>query len=52
MCVCVIFVHQVGKASQPKRVVIRKGGEDGLKAIRAFVPIKPTTSEGKFLSRN
>jgi len=35
------FDKWVGKASQPKRVVIRKGGEEGLKLIKSFVPLKP-----------
>lgn len=40
------FDKWIGKASQPKRVVVRKGGEQGLQTIRAFVPIKPHQSEG------
>ena len=39
------FDKWVGKASQPKRTVIRKGGEQGLQLIRSFVPLKPHKSE-------
>lgn len=39
------FDKWIGKASQPKRVVVRKGGETGLQIIRAFVPVKPNQSE-------
>ena len=39
------FDKWISKASQPKRVVIRKGGEEGQRAIKAFVPVKPNMSE-------
>lgn len=42
------FDKWVGKASQPKRIVIRKGGEEGLQLIKSFVPIKPQKSESTF----
>jgi DNA repair and recombination RAD54-like protein len=41
------FDKFVGKASQPKRVVVRKGGEEGLSRIKAFVPTKSQYSEGE-----
>ncbi len=41
------FDKFVGVASQPHRIVIRKGGELGLQQIKSFVPIKPQKSEGK-----
>eukprot|EP00978_Attheya_sp_CCMP212_P018129 scaffold49244_cov52-Attheya_sp.AAC.8 len=44
------FDKWLGKASQPKRVVIRKGGDEGLKLIRAFVPVKPQKSEVLIIS--
>jgi DNA repair and recombination RAD54-like protein len=31
----------MGKASQPKRVVVKKGGEEGLNQIKAFSTVKP-----------
>ena len=31
---------------QPKRVVVRKGGEEGVRSIKAFVPVKPNKVEG------
>lgn len=40
------FDKFVGKASQPKRVVVQKGGEEGLKKIKSFVPSKAQHSEG------
>ena len=43
------FDKWVGKASQPKRIVIRKGGEEGLQMIKSFVPIKPQKSESTFI---
>lgn len=43
------FDKFVGKASQPKRIVIRKGGEEGLQQITSFVPIKPQNSEGMYV---
>jgi DNA repair and recombination RAD54-like protein len=30
------FDQWIGRASQPKRVVIKKGGEEGLQQIRAY----------------
>ena len=39
------FDKWLGRASLPKRVVVKKGGQDGLKVIRSFVPIKPHQSE-------
>jgi hypothetical protein len=44
------FDKWIGKASQPKRVVVRKGGEQGLQTIRAFIPIKPHQAEGKLMN--
>ena len=44
------FDKWLGKASQPKRVAIRKGGDEGLRLIRAFVPVKPQKSEGMMIS--
>ena len=46
------FDKWVGKASQPKRVVIKKGGEEGLQLIKSFIPIKPQKSEGTFILSN
>ena len=40
------FDKWVGRAMQPKRVVVRKGGEEGLGRIKAFVPVKPNKVEG------
>jgi len=39
------FDKWISAASQPKRVVIRRGGEEGQRQIRAFVPVKPNMSE-------
>jgi hypothetical protein len=39
------FDKFLGKASQPHRVVIRKGGEEGLQKLKSFVQMKHT-SEG------
>ena len=44
------FDKWIGKASQPKRVVVRRGGETGLRMIRAFVPLKPHQSEVLIIS--
>ncbi len=44
------FDKWLGKASQPKRVVVRKGGEAGLQQIRAFCPTKPNQSEVLIIS--
>ena len=40
----------LGKASNPKRISIKQGGEVGAKAIRAFVPLKPQHSEVLIIS--
>lgn len=40
------FDKFVGKASQPKRIVIRKGGEEGVQRIKSFAPSKANRSEG------
>lgn len=39
------FDKWLGRASQPKRSVVRKGGQIGLQTIRSFVPVKPNHSE-------
>ena len=39
------FDKFLGKASQPHRVIIRKGGEEGLQKLKSFVQMKHT-SEG------
>ena len=39
------FDKWLGRASQPKRVIVKKGGPDGLRTIRGFAPIKPNQSE-------
>jgi DNA repair and recombination protein RAD54 and RAD54-like protein len=39
------FDKWLGRASLPKRVVVKKGGQVGLQVIRGFVPIKPNQSE-------
>jgi len=39
------FDKWVGRAMQPKRVVVRKGGEEGVRSIKAFVPVKPNKVE-------
>lgn len=44
------FDKWIGKASQPKRVVVRKGGEQGFQQIRAFCPVKPHQSQVLILS--
>jgi len=44
------FDKWIGKASQPRRVVVRRGGEQGLQMIRAFVPLKPHQSEVLIIS--
>lgn len=43
------FDKWVGRATQPKRVVIRKGGEEGLRSIKGFVPVKAKKPEGMFM---
>ena len=44
------FDKWIGKASQPKRVIVRNGNEEGLRKLRAFVPLKPQSSEVLILS--
>jgi len=44
------FDKWIGKASQPSRVVISKGGDDALRQIKSFVPTKPRMSEVLILS--
>lgn len=39
------FDKWLGRASQPKRVVVKKGGQEGLQTIRGFCPVKPNQSE-------
>lgn len=39
------FDKWLGKASQPKRVVVKKGGEEGIQQIKAFCASKPNLSE-------
>jgi DNA repair and recombination protein RAD54 and RAD54-like protein len=39
------FAKWVGNASQPKRVVVRKGGNDAVQQIKAFTALKPNLSE-------
>jgi SNF2 family DNA or RNA helicase len=39
------FDKWLGRASQPKRVVVKKGGQEGLQIIRGFCPVKPNHSE-------
>lgn len=40
----------MGKASEPKRVAVKKGGEEGLKQIKAFCAVKPNFSEVLIIS--
>jgi SNF2 family DNA or RNA helicase len=44
------FDKWIGKASQPKRVIVRDGNEEGLRKLRSFVPLKPNQSEVLILS--
>ncbi|KAK1734982.1 SNF2/RAD54 helicase family protein [Skeletonema marinoi] len=44
------FDKWIGKASQPKRVIVRNGNEEGLRKLRSFVPLKPNQSEVLILS--
>ena len=45
------FDKWLGKASQPKRVVVRNGAEsEGLRNLKSFVPLKPAQSEVLILS--
>jgi len=44
------FNKWIGKASQPKRLPILKGGEEGTNKIKAFVPVKPHQSEVLIIS--
>jgi SNF2 family DNA or RNA helicase len=39
------FDKFLGKASQPKRVVVTRGGDVGIPKLKAFCPIKPQMSE-------
>ena len=39
------FDKWLGRASQPRRIVVRRGGEEGRRAIRGFVPLKPGGGE-------
>lgn len=39
------FDKWIGKASQPKRVVVRKGGEEGLQAMRSFCSSSSRTGQ-------
>ncbi len=41
----------LGKASQPKRIMVRNGAEsEGLRNLKSFVPMKPNQSEILILS--
>ena len=44
------FDKWIGRASQPKRVVVRGGREDSHRAIKSFVPAKPNQSEVLIIS--
>ena len=45
------FDKWLGKASQPKRIVVRNGAEsEGLRNLKSFVPLKPNQSEVLILS--
>jgi len=44
------FDKWLGRASQPRRVVVRSGDEAGLSALRSFVPTKPNVAEVLILS--
>ena len=44
------FDKWIGKASQPCRVVVRKGGDEAMQQIKTFVPLKPNKSEVLILS--
>ena len=44
------FDKWLGRASQPRRVVVRSGDEAGLSALRSFVPLKPSVAEVLILS--
>jgi len=45
------FDKWLGKASQPKRVLVRNGLEsEGLRSLKSFVPLKPNLSEVLILS--
>ena len=44
------FDKWLGKASQPKRVIAKNGGEEGLRNLRSFVPPKPQQAEVLILS--
>jgi DNA repair and recombination RAD54-like protein len=45
------FDKWIGKASQPKRVIVRNGAkEEGLRNLKSFVPVKPQHAEVLILS--
>ncbi|EJK53932.1 hypothetical protein THAOC_26537, partial [Thalassiosira oceanica] len=44
------FDKWLGRASQPRRVVVRSGDGAGLSALRSFVPLKPNVAEVLILS--
>lgn len=45
------FDKWLGKASQPKRIIVRNGAEsEGLRNLKSFVPLKPNQSEVLILS--
>ena len=44
------FDKWIGRASSPKRVVVKKGGEEGLQQIKAFLTVKPNRSEVLIIS--
>lgn len=44
------FDKWLGRASLPKRVVVKKGGQEALQTIRGFTPVKPNQSEVLILS--
>ena len=45
------FDKWLGKASQPRRVIVRNGAEsEGPRRLKSFVPLKPNQSEASILS--
>ena len=44
------FDKWIGRASSPKRVVVKKGGEDGVQQVKAFLTVKPNRSEVLIIS--
>ena len=44
------FDKWIGRASSPKRVVVKKGGDEGVQQLRAFLTIKPNRSEVLIIS--